>query len=118
MDSIVDLAESRKAKTEKSEQFRHASKDLLILLERQRVSISQEYMTFLLAMALSDQALYYATVAGQKKAGSDFIENLFNTTQLLYDAHFPGPVRTENTKVKAEGPSGQVLPFVAETDHA
>lgn len=123
MDSVVDLAESRKAKTEKSEQFRDASKDLLLLLERQRGYISEEFMTFLLAMAISDQALYYASLAGaspagQKKAGLDFIENLFNTVRLLYDVHFPGPGRSEGLKTKPENHSAQVLPFVGEHDHA
>lgn len=118
MDSVVDLAESRKAKTEKSEQFRDASKELLYLLERQRGYISEEFMTFLLAMAISDQALYYASAAGQKQAGLEFIENLFNTVRLLYDVHFPGPVRTDIHKPKPESHAGQVIPFVGEHDHA
>ncbi|MCE3234175.1 MAG: hypothetical protein K0Q50_355 [Vampirovibrio sp.] len=114
MDSVVNFAESRKAKTEKSEQFRDASKDLLLLLERQRQSIPVEYMTFLLAMAISDQALHYAEQAGSKAGGNQFIENLFNTAQLLFDAHFPGPVRAENPKSKPESPGGQVIQFSGE----
>lgn len=114
MDSVVDLAESRKAKTEKNAQFRDASKDLLLLLERQRQYISEEFMTFLLAMAISDQALHYAELAGSKTAGDQFIENLFNTVQLLFDAHYPGPVRAEQVKSKPESPSGQVIQFSGE----
>lgn len=114
MDSVVNFAESRKAKTEKSEQFRDASKDLLLLLERQRQYISEEFMTFLLAMAISDQALHYAEQAGSKTAGDQFIENLFNTVQLLFNAHYPGPVRGDSLKPKPETPSGQVIQFTGE----
>lgn len=90
MDSIVDLAESRRAKQEKSELLKDASQDLLLLLEKQRQYLSEEFLTFLLAMAISDQALYFSQLAGEKKAGGYFIESLFNNARLLFEAHYPG----------------------------
>jgi hypothetical protein len=115
MDSVVDLAESRKAKSEKSEQFRDAARDLLILLERQRHLMSEEFMTFLIAMAVSDQALQYAETAGQQTAGANFIENLFNTARQLFEAHYPGAGKAEHPKAKPDEHAGRVLQFVGES---
>jgi hypothetical protein len=114
MDSVVDLAESRKAKSEKSEQFRDAARDLLILLERQRHYISEEFMTFLLAMAVSDQALHYSKNAGQQKAGANFIENLFTTAQQLFEIHESDTGKTEHLKSKPDEHAGRVLQFSGE----
>jgi hypothetical protein len=61
MDSIIDLTQSRKARHERGENFRNAAKDLLTLIETQRQFMTEEFMTFLIAMAVSDQALHYAT---------------------------------------------------------
>jgi uncharacterized protein (UPF0303 family) len=119
MDSVVDLAESRKAKTEKSEQFRDAARDLLMVLERQREYISEEFMTFLVAMAVSDQALYYAQATGQKRDGDNFIENLFNTTRQLFEAHYPAQHhhsgKADSSRSKTDEISGgQILQFIGE----
>lgn len=115
MDGVVDLAESRKAKSEKSEQFRDASRELLILLERQRNYISEEFITFLLAMAVSDQALHYAETAGQKKAGADFIENLYNTARQLFETHHSGTDKPEHpAKIKPDEHAGRILQFGGE----
>jgi hypothetical protein len=116
MDSVVDLAESRKAKTEKSEQFRDAARDLLLLLEQQRHHISEEFMTFLIAMAVSDQALHYAQESDNKKDGNAFIDNLFNTARQLFETHYAGGGKAEPVKLKSDEPSGQILQFAG--DHA
>jgi len=114
MDSIVDLAESRKAKSEKSRQLRQAAKDLLTLLEQQREEISEEFITFLLAMAVSDQALHYAEKAQQWQAGEEFVENLIETTRQLFEANGPIERRAHAPKAKAESQAGRVLAFVSE----
>lgn len=87
MDSIINLAQSRKARQERGEQLSNAASDLLALLNRQRESISEEFMTFLVAMAVSDQAIQYAK-AGDRSSGSQFIEQLFTTAQQLFETHY------------------------------
>lgn len=114
MDSVVDLAESRKAKSEKSRQLRQAAKELLTLLEQHRQEISEEFITFLLAMAISDQALFYVEKAQQWQAGEEFIENLVETTRQLFEANGPVEGRTAQAKVKAESQVGRILAFVGE----
>ena len=114
MDGIVDLAESRKARSEKSEQLREAATSLLVLLERHRAHISEEFMAFLLAMAISDQALHYAQQGHGKQAGDQFLDNLFNTARQLFDAHYP-PVAEMENKSRHEESSGRVLQFVGDS---
>jgi hypothetical protein len=114
MDTVVDLAESRKAKSEKSKQLRQAAKELLTLLEQQRQDISEEFMTFLLAMAISDQALHYVEKAQQWQAGEEFIENLVETTRQLFEANGPVERRATGFKAKPESPVGRLLSFVGE----
>ncbi len=109
MDGVVDLAESRKARNEKSETVREASKELLMLLERQRPHLPEEFMTFLLAMAVSDQAIDYTEKAGDKKAGLDFIENLFITARQLFETYYPNQIRAVNTRMRSEKASGQLV---------
>lgn len=94
MDRIVDLTESRKARSEKSEQYQESGNDLLLLLERQRENIPEEYLAFLLALAISDQALYYAKQTQQKpdtqkQTGLQFIDHLFLTARQLFETHYP-----------------------------
>jgi hypothetical protein len=114
MDGVVDLAESRKAKSEKSEQFRDAARDLLILLERQRHHISEEFMTFLIAMAVSDQALHYANTAGHQNAGHQFLNNLITTARQLFEAHDPGAGKADHPKSRPDEHAGRVLPFTGD----
>jgi hypothetical protein len=87
MDSIIDLTKSRKARQERGESFRAAAGDLLLLLERQRQNLSEEYMTFLIAMAVSDQAIHYAGLAQSPKAGQHFIDHLFTTARQIFETH-------------------------------
>lgn len=113
MDSVVDLAESRKAKTEKSKLLRQAANKLLMLLDQQREDISEEFMTFLLAMAISDQALYYAQKSQQLQSGEEFIANLLETAKQLFEVN--GTLeRGVGLKAKPDSPSGQVLSFAGE----
>jgi hypothetical protein len=113
MDSIVDLTESRKARSERSELFRTSAKDLLMLLERQRTQISEEFMTFLLALAVSDQALHYSDENRNPHAGQSFLDNLFNTAQQIYETHSQQddnlPKRTSS-----QSSGGRVLDFMRE----
>jgi hypothetical protein len=119
METVVDLAESRKAKSEKSKQLRQAAKELLTLLEQQRQDISEEFIAFLLAMAISDQALHYVEKAQQWQAGELFIENLVATTRQLFEANGPLERRPASTKTKPESPPGQLLSFAGEqSDHS
>jgi hypothetical protein len=111
MDRILDLAESRKAKVEKTEQFREAGDDLLTLLERQRDAIPEEYLAFLLALAVSDQAMHYATVAKNKEAGHAFMENLFTTARQLFETHYPQPRKPSRVPFRTEASPGRVLEF-------
>lgn len=113
MDSVVDLAESRKAKSEKNRQLQHAANELLMLLDQQREELSEEFMTFLLAMALSDQALYYAQKSQQWQAGEEFFGNLVETARQLFEVNSVME-RESGLKAKTDSPSGQVLSFGGE----
>ena len=115
MDSVVNLAESRKAKSEKSKQLRQAAKELLTLLEQQRQEISEEFMTFLLAMAISDQAFYYVEKGQQWQAGEQFIENLVDTTLQLFETNGPAECGTgTERKERPASPVGRLLSFAGE----
>ncbi len=115
MDSVVNLAESRKARSEKSKQLRQAAKELLTLLEEQRQEISEEFMTFLLAMAISDQAFYYVEKGQQWQAGEKFIENLVDTTLQLFETNGPAECGTvTERKARPESPVGRLLSFAGE----
>lgn len=89
MESIIDLSRGRKARHEREEYFRDAAKTLLLMLEGQRQYLTEDFMTFLMAMAVSDQALAYAEEAGNKKAGLAFIEHLLTTTQQIFETSYP-----------------------------
>lgn len=88
MKRVLDLNEGRKARSEKSERFRDAAKDLVGLLERQRQHISHDFMAFLMAMATTDQALHYAETGQGRESGEKFLEQLFATARQLFDAHY------------------------------
>jgi hypothetical protein len=93
MDSIVDLAKSRKARNEKNENVREASQDMLALLDHHRGQLPEEFLAFLLAMALSDQAIQLTDTTGDRQAGQLFMEEVFMTARQLFDAYHPGQVR-------------------------
>ncbi len=123
MDRIIDLTESRKAKLEKNEQFRDAASELLSLLDGQRERIPEEFMTFLLALAISDQAMFYdsqnpeaggARHPGSRPAsGSPFLEELFVTVRQLYETQYPpGRKPTAAPPLPPPAPrTGQVIEF-------
>jgi hypothetical protein len=115
METVVDLAESRKARSEKNQQLRQAANDLLTLLEQQREEISEEFMSFLLAMAISDQAMFYAEKTQQWQAGERFIENLVTTTHQLFDTHGPLNQTFAPNKSRKAAPTteGCVLPLLS-----
>jgi hypothetical protein len=111
MDRILDLTESRKAKSEKNELFRDAGQELLSLLEQQREDIPEEYLTFLLALAVSDQALHYAAEAQSRQAGLQFMENLLVTARQLFETHAPETRRKPRSSVRTDGTPGRILEF-------
>jgi hypothetical protein len=121
MDSIIDLTQSRKARHERGENFRNAAKDLLTLIETQRQFMTEEFMTFLIAMAVSDQALHYATVADNKKAGLNFIDHLFTTVRQIFETNYPGhpEVRARSMGRGNDASSARVveMPRIAQDGH-
>lgn len=113
MDSVVDLAESRKAKSEKNRQLRQAANELLMVLDQHREELSEEFMTFLLAMMISDQALYYAQKSQQWQVGEDFFDNLVETARQLFQVN-SAIAQGASLKARPDTASGQVLSFVGE----
>lgn len=109
MDGVVNLAESRKARNEKSEQVREASRELLALIEKQRPHLPEEFLTFLMAMAVSDQAMHYTEEAGDKKAGLEFIDNLYQTARQLFEAYYPNQVRVVSARARHERNANRVV---------
>lgn len=93
MDSVVDLAKSRQARHEKNENVREASQDLLALLDHHRRQLPEEFMAFLLAMAISDQAIQLTDAQGDRQDGQAFLEEVFSTARQLYEAYYPTQVR-------------------------
>ncbi|WP_373531333.1 hypothetical protein [Vampirovibrio sp.] len=93
MDSIVDLAKSRQARNEKNENVREASQDMLALLDHHRGQLPEEFLAFLLAMALSDQAIQLTETSGDRQAGLAFMEEVFMTARQLFEGYHPSQVR-------------------------
>lgn len=112
MDRIIDLTKTRKARHERGENFRTASRDLLMMLEKQREFMSEEFMTFLTAMAVSDQALHYAAAKGSKKAGMQFIDHVFTTVKQIYETNYPAyPENRPRAFQKGMDGQGRVMDF-------
>ncbi len=112
MDSIISLSESRKARSAKSDMLQVAASDLLTLLDRQRQCLSEEFMTFLLATAIADQALFYAEQAQHKKEGAQFLDHLFNTARQLFEVHY----QKDNPTVVPTNDSGaRILDFLKQS---
>lgn len=93
MDSVVDLAKSRQARNEKNEHVREASQDLLALLDHHRRHLPEEFMAFLLAMAISDQAIQLTETQGDRQTGQDFLEEVFSTARQLFEGYYPTQAR-------------------------
>ncbi|WP_303673760.1 hypothetical protein [Vampirovibrio chlorellavorus] len=93
MDSVVDLAKSRQARNEKNEHVREASQDLLALLDHHRRHLPEEFMAFLLAMAISDQAIQLSEAQGDRQTGQDFLEEVFSTARQLFEGYYPTQTR-------------------------
>jgi len=108
MKRIIDLAQSRKARHEKGGLFRDTGREVLELLEARRRQMTEEFMTFLIALAVSDQAIHYAGEARDRKAGLRFIDNVFNTVRQLFETHYL------SDKPKAVPESGRLLPLCRE----
>lgn len=93
MDSVVDLAKSRQARNEKNEHVREASQDLLALLDHHRRHLPEEFLAFLLAMAISDQAIQLTESQGDRQSGQAFMEEVFSTARQLFEAYYPTQAR-------------------------
>lgn len=93
MDSVVDLAKSRQARHEKNEHVRKASQDLLALLDHHRRHLPEEFMAFLLAMAISDQAIQLTESQGERLSGQNFLEEVFSTARQLFEGYYPTQAR-------------------------
>jgi hypothetical protein len=118
MDSVVDLAKSRQARNEKNEHVREASQDLLALLDHHRRHLPEEFMAFLLAMAISDQAIQLTEAQGERQTGQAFLDEVFSTARQLYEAYYPSqsrpmPARLQPT-LRAEKPASRVVSFMSE----
>jgi hypothetical protein len=119
MDSIVDLAKSRQARNEKNEQVREASQDILALLDHHREQLPQEFLAFLLAMAMSDQAIQLTDSTGDRQAGQAFIEEVFMTARQLFDAYHPAQVRPVPARLHPlsrpeRPPNSRVVPLISD----
>ncbi len=118
MDSVVDLAKSRQARNEKNENVREASQDLLALLDHHRRQLPEEFMAFLLAMAISDQAIQLTDAQGDRQDGQAFLEEVFSTARQLYEAYYPTQVRPIPARLqpstRTEKIASRVVSFMAE----
>jgi hypothetical protein len=113
MERIIDLNQSRRTREDRQEQFKNATEDLMALLEKYRSSIPEEFMTFLLALAVSEQALYYAGQANSAKTGHFFIEHLSQTAEQLFEIHLRQPgEKIDPLNIKNSTQQGQVVDFV------
>lgn len=112
MERIIDLNQSRRSREDRQEQFRNATEDLMALLEKYRSSIPEEFMTFLLALAVSEQALYYAGESNSAKTGHFFLEHLSQTAEQLYEIHLRQPgEKIDPLSIKKSAQPGQVVDF-------
>ncbi|HEY9746777.1 MAG TPA: hypothetical protein V6C99_11230 [Oculatellaceae cyanobacterium] len=104
MKRIIDFNQSRLSRAERQEQFRNATEDLMTLLEKYRATIPEEFMTFLLALAASEQAIHYANQANSAEVGLDFLGQMAETAEQLYEIHLRQP--GEKVEPMSIGPSG------------
>jgi chorismate mutase len=112
MERIIDLNQSRQVRQDRQEQFRSATEDLMDLLEKYRNTIPEEFMTFLLALAVSEQAIYYANKANTAKAGQFFLEHLSHTAEQLFEIHLRQPgEKIDPMAMKTTTQQGQVVDF-------
>lgn len=120
MDGIVDLAESRKARNEKNENVREASQELLALLDHHRGHLPESFMAFLLAMAVSDQAIQYTDTTGDRQAGEAFMEEVFTATRQLFDAYYPASnqIRAVQPRQRTEKQTPRVVPLMMDIEDA
>lgn len=110
MDRVLDLATSRQARTERCERFRGAANDLLVLLDEARQHISPEFMSFLLAMAASDQALYYAQQGGQPQYGHDFLDSMQLSANQIFESQMrKNPPLSASDLEQASARRGQLI---------
>lgn len=119
MDSVVDLAKSRQARNEKNEHVREASQDLLALLDHHRRQLPEEFMAFLLAMAISDQAIQLTDAQGERQDGQAFLDEVFSTARQLYEAYYPSQVRPVPARLqqvpRPEKLASRVVAFLGES---
>ena len=118
MDSIVDLAESRKARNEKNEHVREASQELLALLDHHRRQLPESFLAFLMAMAVSDQAIQQADATGDRQAGEAFMQEVFTVSRQLYEAYYTttGLPRSTAPRQRAERQASRVIPLMIEPE--
>lgn len=118
MDSVVDLAKSRQARNEKNESVREASQDLLALLDHHRSQLPEEFLAFLMAMALSDQAIQMTNASGDRQAGQAFLDEVAMTARQLFEAYYPGQSRPVPSRLqpaaRSEKQPSRVVAFMAE----
>jgi hypothetical protein len=112
MERIIDLNQTRQVRMDRQEQFRSATEDLMGLLEKYRSTIPEEFMTFLLALAVSEQAIYYSGEANSPKAGQFFMEHLSHTADQLFEIHLRQPgEKVDPMAMKSSSQQGQVVDF-------
>lgn len=116
MDGVVDLAESRKARHEKNENVREASQELLALLDHHRGNLPESFMAFLLAMAVSDQAIQYTDAANDRQAGEAFMEEVSNAARQLFEAYYPAQGRPIPLRLRSDRPSSRVIPLLGDVE--
>lgn len=119
MDGVVDLAESRKARHEKNENVREASQELLTLLDHHRGNLPESFMAFLLAMAISDQAIQYTDATGNRQAGEAFMEEVFTAARQLFDTYYPTTQgRSAPLRLRLDRASSRVISLLGDVDPA
>lgn len=113
MDRIIDINQTRQERLERQEQFRKAAEDLMNLLEHHRETIPEEFMTFLLSLAISEQAAYYANQANSNEAGYSFLDQLQNTAEQLFNVQLRS-LDEAGTRppLKSCSKSGRIISFL------
>lgn len=118
MDGIVDLAESRKARNEKNEHVREASQELLALLDHHRGQLPDSFMAFLVAMAVSDQAIQQAENMGEQQAGDAFLQEVFTVSRQLFEAYYAtsSQIRPLHARQRSERQASRVVPLMVDSE--
>lgn len=115
MERVIDINQSRQVRQDRQEQFKCATEDLMDLLEKYRKTIPEEFMTFLLALAVSEQAIFYANEANSPQAGQFFLEHLAHTAEQLFEIHLRQPgEKLDPMNIKPPKQQGQVVDFIRE----